>query len=160
MGDFETMGNRPDVGDYAKGLGVSRATAYNWVSHIIARNKATREVRAWRLSQLGWTQTEIGSRLGVERTTVSLDVKNGNIAKIHTDLPPSWNKQGIAELAKAQSIPLTDCYAAAMAGMDDIERLKRRERFEICRRRQNLSWTHHREVGDRFGVSRRRENLS
>ena len=30
----------------------------------------------WRLSQIGWTQTEIGERLGVSQDTVSLITKN------------------------------------------------------------------------------------
>jgi len=53
-----------------------------------------------RLSRLGWTQVEIGERLGVDRSLVSLDVKNCHLAKIHTDLGPDWNEKGLEEWAQ------------------------------------------------------------
>ncbi len=44
---------------------------------------------------MGRTQREIGVRLGVERSLISLDVKNCSFAKIHTDLGDQWNEQGV-----------------------------------------------------------------
>jgi len=40
-----------------------------------------------------------GARLGVSQDTISLDTKNSQLAKIHTDLGAGWNEKGIAELA-------------------------------------------------------------
>ena len=48
---------------------------------------------------LGWTQEEIAERLGVERSSVSLDVKNSEIGKIHASLGKHWNDKGVAEWA-------------------------------------------------------------
>ena len=68
--------------------------------------------------------TEIAVRLGVSRPTISDDVRNCNLAKIDTDLGENWNEEGIAEWANRLGLPLTDCYAAAMEGMDDKQRFE------------------------------------
>ena len=111
---------------WGRRLGVSRATVYNHVSHILSRERASRETIAWRLSALGWTQREIAERLGVDTATVNRDLlQNSNLGKMQQTLGPSWNDQGIAEAAKRMELRLTDCYAGAMAGMSDEERFKR-----------------------------------
>jgi len=74
---------------------------------------------------LGWTQEEIGERLGVDRRTIGLDAKNCHLAKISSELPEGWNDKGIAEVANRLDLPLTDAMAAAMQEMDDIERFER-----------------------------------
>jgi hypothetical protein len=112
-----------DPTKWGQGLGLSKSTVYRWVSHILEREKAGRATKAWRLSHLGWTQEEIGARLGVARSVVSEDVGNSQMGKIDTSLGPSWNEKGIAELANRMGLPLTDCYAAALDGMDDVQRL-------------------------------------
>jgi hypothetical protein len=95
------------------------------VSHILEREKADRASKAWRLFKLGWTQTEIGNKLGVSQDTVSLDTKNSHLGKLRSDLGPHWNEKGIAEVANRLNLSLTDCYAAALDGMTDAERLDR-----------------------------------
>ena len=116
---------RLDPTIWGKGLGVSQRTVYRWVSHILEREKVSREAKAWRLSMLGWTQEEIGERLGVDRRTISLDAKNSHLGKIGKDLPEAWNDKGIAEAANRLNLPLTDAMAAAMQEMDDPERFER-----------------------------------
>lgn len=111
--------------DWGRGLGVSQRTVYRWVSHILEREKADRASKAWRLSKLGWTQEAIGRKLGVARSVISEDVGNCHLAKIDTVLGEHWNDKGIAELANRLSLSLTDCYAAALDGLDDTERLER-----------------------------------
>lgn len=110
---------------WGRGLGVSKSTVYRWVSHILEREKADRASKAWRLSKLGWTQQAIGEKLGVDRSLISGDVKNSHLGKIHETLGPHWNEKGIAELANRLNLSLTDCYTAAIDGMDDTERLQR-----------------------------------
>ena len=89
--------NMPDVAEWGKRLGVSQRTVYYWVSHIINRAKANREAKAWHLSALGWTQRDIGERLGVDHKTISNDLgKNCSFAKIPQDLGEQWNEQGVA----------------------------------------------------------------
>jgi len=109
---------------WGEGLGVSQRTVYRWVSHIINKGKAERAVKAWRLSMLGWTQAEVGERLGVKQPTVSEDIENCQLAKIDNLLGPDWNNESVAEVARRMDWPLTDAMAAAMqdAG-DDGERL-------------------------------------
>jgi hypothetical protein len=116
--------NPPDVAEWGKRLGVSQRTVYYWVSHLINRAKADREAKAWRLSALGWTQREIGDRLGVALRTSNSMCNNCNLAKIAQDLGEQWNEQGVAEWANRVGVSLTDAMAAAMKGMDDEARLK------------------------------------
>ena len=116
--------NMPDVAEWGKRLGVSQRTVYYWVSHIINRAKANREAKAWHLSALGWTQREIGERLGVAVGTVNSMFNNCNLAKIEQDLGEQWNEQGVAEWANRVGVSLTDAMAAAMKGIDDEARMK------------------------------------
>jgi predicted transcriptional regulator len=61
----------------------------------------TRETtKAWRLSQLGWTQAEIGERLSVTQSVVSTDIGNSQLGKINNDLGDHWNDKGVAEKDK------------------------------------------------------------
>ena len=96
---------------------------YRWVSHILKREKLNRESKAWRLSKLGWTQQAIGEKLGVSQDTISQDTRNSQLGKIRKD----WNDKGIAEVANRLNLSLTDCYAAALDGMTDTQRLERLE---------------------------------
>ena len=50
--------------------------------------------KAWRLSQLGWTQEEIGERLGVVQSVVSLDIENSYLGNIAGLLGDHWNASG------------------------------------------------------------------
>jgi len=109
---------------WGKALGVPQRTVYRWVSHIIERERTSRAAKAWRLAQLGWTQAEIGEKLGVDAKTIQRDGQNCHLAKMSDSLGEHWNDRGIGELANRLNLPLTDCYAAAMQGMDDAERLK------------------------------------
>jgi len=110
--------------EWGKALGVSKSTVYRWVSHIIERETASRASQAWHLAQLGWTQKEIGERLEITQGAVSQDIKNSHLGNINNSVGEHWNEKGIAELANRLNLPLPDCYAAAMLGMDDAERLK------------------------------------
>ena len=47
-----------------------------------------------------WTQKEIGTRLGVDDTTISKDLKNSQLGKIQDELGPDWNDKGLAEWAE------------------------------------------------------------
>lgn len=111
---------------WGRGLGISKSTVYRWVSHILEREKADRASKAWRLSKLGWTYREIAARLGIGKSQVEEDVsENSHLGKIGQVLGEHWNDKGIAELANRLNLSLTDCYAAALEGMADAERLDR-----------------------------------
>lgn len=124
--DYQANGDSTlDAQEWGRSLGVSKSTVYRWVSHIIERGRSSRAAKAWRLSQLGWTQAEIGERLGVDQKTVSNDRNNSQLGKIPEDLGEHWNDKGVAEVANRLGLPLCDAMAAAMVGMDDEERLSR-----------------------------------
>ena len=46
-----------------------------------------------------WTQAEIAGRLGVSQFTISQDMKNSEIGKIHNSLGENWNDKSVAEWA-------------------------------------------------------------
>lgn len=126
MAEVEFEANpKLDPTDWGRGLGISKSTVYRWVSHILEREKADRASKAWRLSNLGWTHEAIGQKLGVSRQAVDLDAKNSHLGKISESLGDHWNEKGIAELANRLNLSLTDCYAAALDGKSDTERLDR-----------------------------------
>lgn len=114
-----------DPTQWGKELGVSKSTVYRWVSHILERERASRSSKAWRLSQLGWTQEEIGTLLGVTRQQVGNDANFSQMGKICETLGEHWNEKGISELANRLNMSLTDAYAAALEGLNDKERLDR-----------------------------------
>ncbi|MDD3918156.1 MAG: DNA methyltransferase [Synergistaceae bacterium] len=122
--DFEADPKR-NVLDWCQPLGITKSTAYRWVSHIVEREKADRQSKAWHLAQLGWTQQEIADLLGVTQPTVGADIKNSHLGKIYNDLPRGWNEQLLADTAKRLNVPYKDALAAAMANEDDDARFKR-----------------------------------
>ncbi len=122
--DFEADPKR-NVVEWCQPLGISNRTAYRWVSHIVEREKADRQSKAWHLAQLGWTQQEIADLLGVTQPTVGADIKNCHLAKIYNDLPRGWNEQLLADTAKRLNVPYKDALAAAIANEDDDARFKR-----------------------------------
>ena len=103
-------------------LGLTKSTVYRWVSDILNKRKAGRAAKAWRLSQLGWTQTEIGERLGVSRNRISEIVENSQLGKIDTDLGMGWNRKGVADWAEKNGVDETTAMAAVMGEMNDAER--------------------------------------
>jgi hypothetical protein len=115
----------PDAQTWGRGLALSKSTVYEWVSHFINRARADRQTKAFRLSLLGWTQEEIAERLEVDQGLISKDMKNSEIGKIHNSIGKQWNDKGVAEWANRMAVPLTDAMAAAMVGMNDVDRLKK-----------------------------------
>jgi DNA modification methylase len=111
--------------EWGRRLGVPERTVRRWVSHITERWRRSREAKAWRLAQLGWTQVEIGERLGADQSVVSRDMRNGHLAEMHTLLGPDWNEKSVAHQAERLELPLVDAWAAALDGLSDQERLAR-----------------------------------
>lgn len=124
---YERGDKLPKPDKWGKALAISERSVYRWVSHIIGREKAQRAEKAWRLCALGWTQAEAGELLGVDRSSITKEVKNCHLAKIHTDLGDDWNEKGIAEWCQRTGVNHTAAWAAAMMPLDDAERMRRLE---------------------------------
>jgi transcriptional regulator with XRE-family HTH domain len=114
-----------NAAEWGRRLGVPERTVRRWVSHIVQAWRREREIIAWHLHKLGWTQEEIGEKLGVDQSVISRIMQNGNPAVLHKSLPSDWNDRLIQQEAERLGIPLIDAWAAALDGMDDEERLKR-----------------------------------
>ena len=101
-------------------LALSKSTVYRWVSDILTKAKAGRELKAWRLAKLGWTLEEIASVLGIKKTQAGDDIsENSQIGNIGNSLGPDWNAKGLAAEAERLGIRETDAWAAALDGMED-----------------------------------------
>jgi DNA modification methylase len=132
-------------------LGVSQRTVYNWVSDILNKAKIGREIKAWRLSRLGWTGDEIGEKLGISRKSADDFGKNCNIANIAKLLGDNWNPRGLEDVRKqlGEEVKQSDAWAAAMDGMEDHAKFEKLDwglrtwddwRFQDCDKRFGEEW--------------------
>jgi len=115
-----------NAAEWGRRLGVPERTVRRWVAHITQAWRREREIIAWHLHKLGWTQEEIGEKLGIARRTVG-DIlgEKRQLALFAKNLPSYWNDRLLQQEAERLGIPLIDAWAAALDGMDDAERLKR-----------------------------------
>jgi len=111
--------------EWGRRLGVPERTVRRWVSHIIQAWRNSRQMQAWHLYRLGWTQREIGEKLGVTQSVISEIIGNGKIADFDKVLPPDWNDRLLAQEAERLGLPLVDAWALALEGLSDEERLSR-----------------------------------
>jgi len=71
------------------------------------------------LSQLGWTQKEIGELFGVARSVISESVENCHLAKIDTLL--GWTQKEIGELfGVSQALMVKDINNCHLAKIDNL----------------------------------------
>jgi DNA modification methylase len=105
-------------------MGVAERTVYDWVGHILSREKEERQSKVLRLSMLGWTQQEIAARLETSQPTVSGDIKNCDSAR--TDIQRlAEGRTERHEIARRFNLPPTLVEAITLDGLDDGQRLKR-----------------------------------
>lgn len=113
-----------DVHAFMKEMGVAESTVYDWVGHILSREKEQRQWSAVRLSMLGWTQEEIAEKLGIKQPTVSVDIKNSesgvsNIRSLARDRVERH------EVARRFNLAPTLVEAITLDGQADAARLKK-----------------------------------
>lgn len=113
-----------DLKAFVRDMGVSESTVYDWVGHILSREREERAGKVLRLSMLGWTQREIGELLGVDRTVVSRDVRNSDSGKMHI-CELTKGKTERHEIARRFNMQPTMVEAITLEGLDDAERMKR-----------------------------------
>jgi hypothetical protein len=113
-----------DVKSFMKEMGVGESTVYDWVGHILSREKEQRQWSAVRLAMLGWTQQEIGDLLGVSRQTITEDAKNSGsgVSGIRALAKDRVERH---EIARRFNLPPTLVEAVVLSGQDDAARLKR-----------------------------------
>lgn len=113
-----------DVKAFARQMGVSERTVYDWVGHILSREREERRAKVLRLAMLGWTQKEIGELLGVSQPTVSEDIRNCDSAKTNIrDLAAQHIERH--EIARRFNLPPVLVEAITLEGLDDAERMRR-----------------------------------
>lgn len=122
----EVYENDPDftLSVLAKYLSVSVGTSHSYVSDILARRKEAQKMIAFRLSLLGWTQEEIGEKIGVHQTVV------GDYLREFSELKKAL-KNLLAEghphldVAERYNMPLQLVWAIDLEGREDHVRLDR-----------------------------------
>ena len=113
-----------DVKAFARQMGVSERTVYDWVGHILSREREERRAKVLRLSMLGWTNSEIGELLGVSYKTIERDGQNCETAKMSIrDLASQHIERH--EIARRFNLPPVLVEAITLEGLDDAERMKR-----------------------------------
>ena len=113
-----------DVKAFMKDMGIGERTVYDWVGHILSRDREERQAKVLRLSMLGWTQQEIATLLDVARTTVTADVKNCESAK--TDIQRlATDRVERHEIARRFSLAPALIEAITLDGLDDEQRMKK-----------------------------------
>lgn len=113
-----------DPKDFSKEMGVAERTVYDWVGHILSREKEERQGRVLRLSMLGWTQQEIASVLDVSQPTVSSDIKNCESAKADIQRLAEGHTER-HEIARRFNLQPSLVEAVTLDGADDEHRMKK-----------------------------------
>ncbi len=113
-----------DAQSFAKALGVGKSTVYDWVGHILAREKEERKAKVLRLFMLGWTQKQAAEQLDVSQPTIAGDIKDSesglsDIARLRAD------GHGRDEVARRFSLPPVVVEAIGLDGMDDEQRMSK-----------------------------------
>lgn len=109
-----------DAQAFAKQVAVGKSTVYDWVGHILAREKEERKAKALRLTMLGWTQQQVADALGVERSLISRDVKDSGTGNIHKLLDDGHGRDEVARRFNLQPVLVE---AVRLEGASDEERM-------------------------------------
>jgi len=106
----------------AERLGFSENRMSEFIGDITRRKRGSRDGKIFKLSQLGWTQEEIGEKVGLDRSTISKIVKKFDIEEIHN----FYEREGdIQKTAEHFGLDVITAWAAVLQGKDD------RKRFEL-----------------------------
>lgn len=103
-------------------IGAPRTTVSGWVSHIRARQRASRDAKIIRLAQLGWRQREIASLTGLSHNRISQIVSSDDFVKIDN----LRDEQGheMSWIAEHLGIDLTLAWSLYLEGKSDDERME------------------------------------
>jgi hypothetical protein len=113
-----------DVKAFMKDMGIGQRTVYDWVGHILSKDREERQAKVLRLSLLGWTQEEIAEQLDVARTTITADVKNCESAK--SDIRRLANgRVERHEIARRFNLQPALVEAITLDGLDDEQRMRK-----------------------------------
>lgn len=122
--DCESDPKAFDVKAFSREMGVGERTVYDWVGHILGREREERKGKALRLSMLGWQGQEIANLFGLDPSTVSLDLKNCETAK--TQVRELFSQRiERHEIARRFNLTATVVEAITLDGQDDAARMKR-----------------------------------
>lgn len=113
-----------DLKAFVKDMGIGQATVYDWVGHILSREREERQAKALRLSMLGWTQQEIAELLDVARTTITADVRNSESVKADIRRLASERVER-HEIARRFNLAPALVEAVTLGGLDDETRMKK-----------------------------------
>jgi DNA methylase len=113
-----------DVKAFMKDMGIAQRTVYDWVGHILSKEREERQAKVLRLSMLGWTQQEIAERLEVARTTVTADVKNCESAKADIQRLATGHTER-HEIARRFNLQPALVEAITIDGLSDEQRMRK-----------------------------------
>jgi transcriptional regulator with XRE-family HTH domain len=107
---------------------LARAFGYsvNYISELIGeevrKRKVTRDAQILRLHLLGWKQDEIADMFGLDRSTVSKNVKKFTSEVIHIQEQFYDKHKPVEEIAEFYGLDITTAWAIILQGKSDLER--------------------------------------
>jgi transcriptional regulator with XRE-family HTH domain len=107
---------------------LARAFGYsvNYISELIGeevrRRKVTRDAQILKLHLLGWKQDEIADMFGLDRSTVSKDVKKFTSEVIHIQEQFYDKHKPVEEIAEFYGLDITTAWSIILQGKSDLER--------------------------------------
>jgi DNA-binding MarR family transcriptional regulator len=113
-----------------EGIVTELARAFNYdvsyisklISEEVRRRKVTRDAQILKLHLLGWKQDEIADMFGLDRSTVSKNVKNLTSQFIHIKEQFYDKHKPIEEIAEFYGLDITTTWAIILQGKSDLER--------------------------------------
>lgn len=113
-----------DVASFVREMGVAERTVYDWVGHILSREREQRQWSAFRLSMLGWQGKDIAEILEVDPATISRDLQNCESAVLQVRSLAQQRTER-HEIARRFNLAPSLVEAITLDGVDDVTRLKR-----------------------------------
>ena len=113
-----------------EGIITELARAFNYdtsyisklIGEEVRRRKVTRDAQILRLHLLGWKQEEIADMFGLDRSTVSKNVKNLTSQFIHIQEQFYDKHKPVEEIAEFYGLDITTAWSIILQGKSDLER--------------------------------------
>jgi hypothetical protein len=117
--DAEVAGMQTKI---ARDFSVAPRTVCDWIGSIYNAKRWGRDLAIAKLSILGWSQSMIAEKYGLDQTTVGAIV--GKTATVLKSLESLLSRNDVAEAARKGEVPELLAWSIALDGKTDVERME------------------------------------